>query len=487
MNENLKGKTINSFFWSFGDLLISQGISLIIQIVLARLLSIEAFGIIGIVIVFVTISLTIIDSGFTSALIRDINTTQDDYSTVFYFNLFVSVMIYWILFFSAPFVSNFYDEPSLVPVIRILSLVLIISSVGIVQRVMLIKTLNFKKQTIVNVTSTIISGLLATYFAVIGLGIWSLVLYTLIKQGLQSLLYLAVNRWLPSLRFSTKSLKRFYSFGWKMLVSSIIDSVYANIYSLIIGKIFSTVSLGYYTNANKIATVTTQSLNEAISKVSYPVLSKLQNEREQLINGSKKIIKSITFFNFPLMIGLIAIANPLLLLLLGEKWAQVIPYFQLLCLPGIIYPLQSINLNILLVIGRSDLLLKLTIIKKVMSAIIIVIFIIARLDIVTLLWLGVVDAFISYLINSYYSGVLLKYSTTNQIKDFFPTLLAATFMGIIVFGFGQIVNLGLAVNLLLQILTGFASYIILCMLFRIKELRDTYIIITNLLSKKNKN
>lgn len=481
MKNSLKQKTISGIFWSFSDLMANQGISLIIQIILARLLTPKDFGIIGIVTVFISVAQAIVDSGFTNAMIRDLKTSQEDYSTVFFFNLIVSVVMYFGLFLSANLISDFYSEPSLVLIIRVLSSVLIINAFGLIQRTMLTKNVDFKSQTIINVISAIISGFIAVVLAQKGFGVWSLVFYTIIKQSLQAIMYSVVNRWHPSFVFSIESFMRFYTFGWKLLVSSLIDTIYININNLIIGKIFTKDVLGYYTNASKLSNVASQSLNGAISKVSYPVLSQMQDDENQLRSGYRKIILNLVFINFPLMIGLVAVARPLIILLLGEKWAQVIPYFQLLCIPGVIYPLQAINLDILQVKGRSDLFLRLTIIKKVIGVIFISVVLILKQGIMGLLWIGVLDSCITYLINSHYSAVLLKYSTWKQIKDILPTLSAAFLMGLLVYGIGQLVNLGLLLEIVIQVFTGVISYILLCKIFRVKELKGALNIVFDLI------
>lgn len=484
MGNSLKQKTISGMLWSFSDLMANQGISLIIQIILARLLSPKDFGIIGIVTVFIAVAQTIVDSGFTNAMIRDLKTSQEDYSTVFFFNLIVSVIMYLGLFFSANLISNFYNEPSLVMLIKVLSSVLVINVFGLIQRTMLTKNVDFKSQTIVNVISAIISGLVAIILAIKGFGIWSLVLYTIIKQIVQAMMYAAVNHWLPSLVFSIESFKRFYTFGWKLLVSSLLDTIYININNLVIGKLFTVDVLGYYTNASKLSNVVSQSLNGAISKVSYPVLSQLQDDENQLKNGYKKIILNLVFINFPLMIGLIAVARPLIILLLGEKWAQVIPYFQLLSITGVIYPLQAVNLDILQVKGRSDLFLRLTIIKKVIGVILISVVLILKQGIMGLLWIGVLNSCITYLINSHYSGVLLNYSTWKQIKDIIPILSAAFLMGLLVYGIGQLVTFGFLLEIFIQVFTGVISYILLCKIFRVKELKGIFNIMLELMGNK---
>ena len=363
----LKNKTIKGMFWSFSEIISSQGINFLVQIVLARLLVPEDFGLIGMMTIFIAVSQSLIDSGFTSALIREKNPSQSDYSTVFYFNLVTSVLIYITLFFSSGLISNFYNEPRLENIIKILSIVIIINSFGLIQRTILTKEVDFKTQTRITLVSSILSGIGAVLLAFLGFGVWALVFRNLIMQFIQALLLTLHNKWRPKLEFNIDSFKRLFGFGWKLLISGLLNTVYDNIYYLIIGRYFSTTSLGYFTNAKKLNDISSRTISQAVQKVSYPVLSEIQDDENLLRNGFKKIIKASTFINFPLMIGLASIADPLIKVVFGEKWIPSIPYFQILCFAGMFYALHAINLNILQVKGRSDLFLKLEIIKNYWS------------------------------------------------------------------------------------------------------------------------
>lgn len=287
-NNSLKEKTIVGLLWSFSDLIANQGIQFIIQVILARLLAPKDFGIIGMITVFIAISQSFIDSGFSNALIREKKPSQEDYSTVFYFNLIMAILMYIILFISAEAVGSFFEEPQLMDILRVISLVLIINSFGLIQRTMLTKNINFKTQTKINLISSISSGIIAVIFAYMGFGVWSLVIRTLSMQFIQSILLCISNRWVPSLLFSIDSFKRLFGFGWKLLISGIINTLYDNLYFLIIGKVFSAVELGYYTNAQKLRDVASQSITSSVQKVSYPALSSIKEEEEKLRFAYKK-------------------------------------------------------------------------------------------------------------------------------------------------------------------------------------------------------
>lgn len=485
MHNDLKSKTMMGIIWSFIDLFFNQAGNLIIQIILARLLLPEDFGIIGLVVAFVSLAQTFIDSGFTNALIREADTSQEDYSTVFYYNLGISLVIYFILFAIAPSISNFYNEEKLTSIVRVLSISTIITSLGAIQRTILIKKLDFKSQAIANTVSVVFSGIVSIYYAYKGLGVWSLVIFNVFKNVLLTIILSLENKWLPSLVFSIESFKKYFTFGWKLMISMLIDSLSANINSLVIGKMYSKVELGYYSNVSKIFNAIQTTLYGVVGKVSYPVLGKLQSEPDILKAGYRKIIKFISFINFPIMIGLIIIAKPLILVLLGDKWADSIIYFQLLSVTGILYPLQAINLNILQVKGRTDLFLKVTIIKRIIGFTSIFFIIVLKLDMITLLGIGIIDSFISFFINSYYSGKLLNYTMKNQIKDISILFVMALLMGIIILPIQYIVvknNLILVISIFL----GIISYIILCIVFRVETFYESKKMVLNIVHNRLK-
>lgn len=479
----LKKKAVNGLFWSFFDLLSNQGIRFITQIILARLLLPEDFGVIGMITVFISLSQSIIDSGFSNALIRERKPSQKDYSTVFYFNLLASIIMYIVLFISANGISIFFNEPRLVGMLRVLGIVVIINSFGIIQRTMLTKKIDFKRQTKISFISSIISGIFAIILAYLGFGVWSLVFQNLVMQLIQSILLILMNKWKPSLVFSIKSFRKLFSFGWRILVSGLIDTLYNNLYYLIIGKAFSSNDLGYYTNAQKFRDTATQSLTSSIQKVSYPVLSDINDDEEKLKYGFKKIIRNSAFVIFPIMMGLIAVANPLINLIFGEKWSNSIVYFQVLCLSGMLFPLHSINLNILQVKGRSDLFLRLEIIKKLIGLALVVIVLLMKLGIIGLLWASVISSIISYFLNSYYSAELISYSTKEQIKDVLPSFIVAIIMGGFVIFIPNILSIitSSLVLLVIQVIVGVIIYVGISIIFKIEELNEVKRIMLNVI------
>lgn len=484
--STLKTKTVFGILWSFSDLVANQGIQFLIQVILARLLTPKDFGVIGMITVFIAISQSFIDSGFTNALIREQEPSQEDYSTVFYFNLAMSILMYILLFLASGAISNFFKETQLIAILRVFAIVMIINSFGIIQKIMLTKDINFKTQTGISLISSIVSGIVAIIFAYMGYGLWSLVIKVLLMQFTQSFLFCIYNRWIPSLVFKIESFRRLFGFGWKLLVSGLINTIYNNLYFVIIGKVFSTVDLGYYTNAQRLRDTASQSITISVQRVSYPVLSSIKEDEDKLRDTYKKIIRISVFITFPLMIGLASVANPLIRLIFGRKWISSINYFEILCFAGMLFPLHAINLNILQVKGRSDLFLRLEVIKKFVGLSLISIVILLKLGIMVLLWVAVLSSYISYFINSYYSAELLSYSTKEQIKDITPIFIASMIMGIVVCFSGGILPNNYIVKLMLQIIIGIVSFVCICRFGKIQELS----IMSELLSsifKKNKN
>ncbi|EIM06128.1 O-antigen repeat-containing transporter [Planococcus antarcticus DSM 14505] len=481
--SSLKKKTISGLLWSFGDMMGNQGVQFIIQIILARLLTPTEFGLIGMILVFVALSNSLVDSGFTQALIRDQKANQTDYSTVFYFNLAVSLFIYGVLFLSAPLISNFFDQAQLISIIRVLSLGVIINAFSIIPRAMFTKEVNFKVQAKVNMTASILSGAIAVVMAVMGFGVWSLVVRMLALNLIQALLLVFSRKWLPTLVFSIASFKRLFGFGWKLLVSGLIDTAYNNIYYLIIGKQYSVKSLGYYTNAAKFSDVATQTLTATIQRVTYPVLSGIQDQEERLKQSFKKVIKLSGFLIFPVMIGIAAVAEPLIYLIFGEKWMTMVPYFQLLCIAGMLYPIHALNLNILQVKGRSDLFLYLEIIKTIIPTTMIFIVIWMDWSIIMLVATIVLDSHISLFINIYFSGREISYSVKEQVRDLLPIYAISFGMGAVVYGIGRLLPFSELLTLLLQIGIGLVLYVGICRLLKIKEFDTVYDLLVPVIKK----
>lgn len=421
MSDSLKNKTLKGVRWSFIDNIAGSGITFFVGLVLARLLSPAEFGIIGMITIFIAISNSIIDSGFSNALIRKLDATNKDYNTVFIFNLGVSLFLYLLLYVSAPAISRFYNEAQLILVTRGIGLVLICNALGVIQRTLLIKAVNFKTQAKISLIASSGSGIIGIGMAFYGFGVWSLVVQQVSRQFFNSLFLWVFNKWRPAVEFSMKSFKELFGFGSKLMISGIINTVYQNIYYLIIGKFYTSAQLGQYTRAEQFKNIFSENLTSVVQRVSYPVLSSIQNEEERLLAAYRKIIKTTMMVAFGCMLGMAAIARPIILILIGEKWFQAVTYLQIMCFAAMLYPLHAINLNILQVKGRSDLFLKLEIYKKILAVIPVSLGIFFGIE--YLLLGSVFNSFIAFFLNSFYSATLINYSSLQQVKDILPTFL----------------------------------------------------------------
>src|SRR5690554_2825047 len=476
--SSLKHKTVSGLIWSFIDTIAGQGISFIVGIILARLLAPREFGLIGMITVFIAISESFINSGFSSALIRKKDCTNTDYSTVFYFNLVTGILFFIILYLSAPAISGFFNEPELKAILQVMGLILIIDSLTIIQRTILTKRINFKLQARISVIASIGSGIIAIAMALNGFGVWSLVAQRIVKQCINSLFLWIWNKWKPLFVFSIKSFKELFGFGSKLLISGLIDTIYKNVYYLIIGKFFSAQELGFYTKASEFKNLPSQNLNSIISRVTYPVVSTLQDDIPRLKNNYQRLIRSVMFITFILMMGMAAVAEPMIHTLIGAKWEPAIIYLQLLCFVGMMYPLHSLNLNMLQVQGRSDLFLKLEVIKKLIAipTIIIGIFFGVKMMIAGMM----VNTLIAYYLNSYWSGVKIGYSFKQQVKDVLPSFILALTMGIAVYFLGELLPFSYIVKLIIQILFGAIFVFVFCEITKFKD----YIFVKELVLEK---
>lgn len=463
----LKQKTVSGVIWSIIDSFAGNGIQFIVGIILARILSPREFGLIGMLTIFIALSQSFIDSGFTNALIRKKDCTQTDYSTVFYFNFVIGIIFYFILFFSSGSISVFFNEPQLELLLQVLGLGLILNALGIIQRTILTKNINFKLQTRVSVVASTLSGTIAISMAYNGFGVWSLVALTLSRFGFTSIFLWMWAKWKPSLIFSIESFKELFSFGSKLLISGLIDTAYRNVYYLIIGKYFAAVELGYYTRADQFQALPSKQLTGIFGRVSYPILSTIQDDVKKLRTAYTQIIKITMFITFVLMLGMAAIAKPMILTLIGEQWLPAVIYLQMLCFVGMFYPLHALNLNMLQIQGRSDLFLRLEIIKKVLSIPIIIIGILYGIKIMILGM--IVNTIIAYFINSFWSGKFIGYSSFEQIKDIFPSFLLAFTMAVIVYIIGNVIDLSDIWILVTQIITGAILTIALAEIFKLNS------------------
>ncbi|HAE43564.1 MAG TPA: flippase [Clostridiales bacterium] len=460
MNSELHSKTVRAGIWSLIEAICLRGLQFVVGIILARLLLPEQFGLVGMLMVFMAIAQTFLDSGFGAALIHKQNISEKDICSVFYFNLLMGIVAAICLCVAAPYVSSFYNQPVLTPMLRALSLVLVINAFGLVQGVLLTRAIDFKMQTKVTIIASFLSGFIGIGMAYWGYGVWSLVAQQIANAIFRSFLLWIYNSWRPSWLFSFQSLQEMFGFGSRLLASGLLHTVFSNIYLVVIGKLFTPTDLGYFTRANGLQEFLSMTLSSVVGRVTFPVFSTIQNDPDRIKRGMKKALTILMLINAPLMIGLAVVARPLVLVLLTAKWAPCIPYLQLLALVGLLFPLHLINLNVLQALGHSDLFLRLEIIKKVL--IICNIAITFRWGIEAMIIGQVITSSVSYYLNAYYNKALLNYSIWEQIGDLYPYLLNALLMGGAAY---SLVYLSITSPLLLltcQIALGSLVYLTMC-------------------------
>ena len=425
---SLKHKTLYGIIWTFADTLLVKGLSFVAMLVLARWLGPVDFGLIGMIAVFMGIGRSLVDSGLSSSIIRTKNADDSDFSTVFYMNMIMSLLVYALLFFTAPFIAQFYNQEVLVNIIRIYCLIFIISAFSAVQLAILHKEMRFKHFMLLNAPSTIIGVAVGLGLGYYNYGVWSIVAMYMITQLALSLLLWITSTWRPSFGFSKEKLKYHYKFGYKLMLSGLLDTVFKNSYHVLIGKFFPVQILGYFERAQRFNEYPAMTITGIIEKVTYPMLAELQDNTPRLSLIYRRLLKISFFITAPLMLGAAAIAKPLFELVLGKEWLPAVPYFQILSIAYMLYPIHAFNLNVFKVYGRSDLFLKLEIMKK--AILILAIIVGFQFGILGLVWSSVITSFIALLINTYYSGKLIHYSTKNQLLDMFPILLlsATTFL-----------------------------------------------------------
>lgn len=477
----LRSKTITGLKWSFTDSLANHAILFLVGIVLARLLSPTEYGIIGMITVFIAVSDTIVNSGLSSALIRKRNCTEQDYNTVFYTNIALGVLMFLVLFFSAGAIGKFYKNPDLVPLTRVMAAILIINSFGLVEAAKLTKEINFKLQTKISVISSVSSGVVGISLALLGFGYWSLAIKTLTQNLIRVSLLHLWGKWRPRLQYSLESFKELFGFGSKMMLSSLINAVYQNIYKLIIGKFFSAQELGYFTRAEQFKNLPSSHVDSTIQRVTYPVLSKVNDDDDKMRAAYQKMVRLSFYVSSALMLWMLVSAREIILILIGPQWAPAVPYLQIMCAAAILYPLQTLNLNLLAAKSRSDLFLRLEIIKKLI--VIPVIFITIRYGIMALLWGMAAMSAISYFLNSMYSGKLIGYPTGHQLLDILPALLNAAIMTGLAFLAGSLVSDSLILSLVIKSAVAVLSLVGAGKLLKMEEYSEIKSIISEQLSQ----
>ena len=465
MEDNLKKKTIIGLIWQYAEKCGSQIITFVVSIILARILTPADYGIVGLITVFISISLVFAESGMGQALVQKKDADDRDFSTVFYYSIVFSMLIYAILFFAAPFIADFYNEPILVNVLRVLGLTVIIGAFNGVQRARIQRDMQFKMFFYATLVGTVISAVVGIVMAYTGCGVWALVWQQISGRLIAVVVLWFVTKWKPMLVFSFTSMKRLFGYSWKLLLSALIDTVYNNIYSLIIGKFYSSADLGHYNRGKQFPILIVENVNGSINSVIFPVLSKMQDEKERFKATVRRSMKTSTYIIFPLMAGLAAVAEPLVRIMLTDKWLPAVPFIQFCCFSYAFWPVHTANLQAVKALGRSDVFLKLEIIKKIIGVIILAITI--PFGLTAMMFGRCISTISSSIINASPNKKLMDYSYVEQLMDMLPSIAVSVIMCVAVLLVGTL-DINLYLLLGLQIVVGIALYVGLSVLFKLE-------------------
>lgn len=456
-------KVISNLIWRYAERCGAQGIQFVVQIVLARLLTPADYGLVGLITVFIAIAQVFAQSGLGQALVQRKDADDADFSTVFYYSIGFSIILYVILFFSAPFIAGFYNEPQLTAVVRVLGFVVVIGAVNSVQQAYVQKTMQFKRFFWATLGGTLVSAVVGIAMAYKGLGVWALVAQQLTNQCIDTIVLWLTVKWRPIRAFSLTRMKQLFSYGWKLLCSTLLDTAYNNVYSLVIGKFYSSSDLGYYNRGKQFPMLIIQNINSAIDSVLFPVLSEAQNEKERLKAMMRRSIVTSTFLIFPAMAGLAAVAKPLTVILLTEKWLPAVPFIQFCCFTYAFWPIHTANLQAIKAIGRSDIFLKLEIIKKIIG--IITLIITLPFGLYVMMIGRCVNTILCSFINAYPNKRLIGYSYGEQLGDMLPSFMLSLSMFFIVLMVG-LLNLNVWLTMIVQIIVGAGLYFTGAKLFK---------------------
>ena len=484
MNYKLtKSKVLTSLLWKMLERGGTQGIQFIVMIVLARLLLPEEFGLIVLVTIFITTAGVFVHGGFTTALIQKKNADEIDYSSIFYLNLFVASMLYILIFFISPFISMFFKEPQLIPVLKVLSITLFFGAINSIQNALISRNMQFKKLFFSSLWAVVISGTIGITLAYANFGIWALVFQSLTNQLLVTVILWFTVSWRPQLLFSIKRIIELFSFSWKLLISGLVDTLYNNLQNILVGKLFSPTMLGFYNRGDQLPKFLVTNIDGSIQTVMFPTLSSYQDDKRRMKEIVRRSIVTSSFIIFPMMVGLAIIAEPLVKVLFTEKWLPVVPFVQIFCASYALWPIHTVNLQAINALGRSDIFLKLEIIKSIIGLSILGISLQFG---IYMLALGVfIIGFISTFINAYPNMTLLNYSIWEQLKDLIPSLLLSLIMGIVMFPI-QWFGMSAIVTIIIQISIGIVLYIGLAKLFKLECFMYILLTMKDLLNHKKK-
>ena len=483
---SLRSKTISGVFWSAFQKFGAMAISFIANIVLARMLSPSDFGCIGMLAIFVTLSATFIDGGFGSALIQKKEPTEDDYSTIFYWNIFLSLLLYGALFFTSPAIARFYETSLLSPVLRVEGLVLIINALSLIQNNRMRKKLQFKKLALIDITSAILSISISITLAALGFGIWALVAQQLMMCSFSTLFLWIFGHWRPRAVFSWTSFKELFNFGFFILLSNLVNTFCNNIQGLLIGKVYNSSTMGYYSQGKKLEELSSTSISNVVDRVAYPILAESQNDTPRMIGMLRQFITSLAYLTIPLMLLFILVAEPLIVFIYSDKWLPSVPYFQILCIAGIAISLQGINYYAVAAVGKSGRLLVWTLIKRGIG-LILVVGGLAFFGMKGLLAGMVITSYTIYIINASLVHKHIGYKLLQQFVDLLPIAAIAVGAFLLAFFSGKIIHAGMYAMACLQFGIFIAAYIGLSRLLKLKAFYNFLEIAKDIIARLKKH
>ena len=477
-------KVTRNLFWRMSERIGAKGVEFLVSIILARLLAPEVYGEIALITIFITILQVFVDGGLGSALIQKKDADDIDFSTVFYFNILFCIVLYFLLFLIAPLIADFYNNANLTPIIRVLGLTIVVSGVKNVQQAYVSKQMLFKRFFFATLGGTIGAALVGIVLAYNGFGIWALVIQQLFNVTVDTIILWITVSWKPKKQFSLIRLKYLYSYGWRLLASNLLETVYNEISQLIIGKKYSSSDLAYYNRAKQFPQFVTSNINSSINSVLFPAMSSVQDNKIRLKSMTRKAIKTSTYIIAPFMVGIAVCSESLVRIVLTEKWLPVVPFMIIFCITHTFLPIHTANLNAIKALGRSDIYLKLEIIKKIIG--LVLLFTTMWFGVMVMAYSALISSILSQIINSWPNRTLLDYKYIDQIKDILPSLLISLIMGAAVYCI-KFIGLPSIITLVVQVLCGVFLYIILSKLFHIDSFEYVLDIIKRLLHKKEKN
>lgn len=478
--ESIKAKTVSGVGWSAADAFLGYGITFIVGLVLARILSPAEYGLIGIVSIFTSVLSGIVDSGFSNAIIRKKDATNNDYNTMFITNMVMSFFLYVVLFLSAPLIAKFFNRPELINLVRVMGLMLIIQALSLVQYTILSKRIDFKTKTKASFISALVSGGVGILMAFMGCGVWSIVGQSLSHKILFTVCLWIMNKWWPSLCFDRSSFRYMWCFGWKIMLSGLINNVWRQLYQVVVGKFYSPATLGQYSRGKEYASLFSSNITSIVQRVTFPVLADIQDDLQRMLVAYRKIIRTTMFVTAIVMLAMGAVAEPLIFCLIGPQWHEAATYLPLICISMSFFPLHAINLNMLQVQGRSDIYLTIEIIKRILAIgpICIGIFVNIYWMLLGSICVGIIDFFL----NSYYTGKKIGYSSFKQIKDVIPSYFIGFVIALSVFFF-RYLPISYFIILPIQIVVGVGVFFLICEIFQPEEYGELKTIVIKYLKK----